>query len=93
MYVCMYVYPQTVQCNSMLVYVYPERLQNTILCLRMYVRHACATIVQFSGQTVPRGQLQPQTTVWPVWPISYARTQLQAFQVLAPLTAHHVQFQ
>ena len=36
----MYVYPQLVQCNSMLVYVYPQPLRNTILCSRMYVHHA-----------------------------------------------------
>ena len=48
MYVCMYVYPQLAQCNSMLVHVYPQHLHNTILCLRVYVHHAlcnaCATM-------------------------------------------------
>ena len=37
----------------MLVYVYLQHLCNAILCSRMYVRRACATIVQFSGQNVP----------------------------------------
>ena len=36
----------------------------------------------------PRERLQPRTTAWPVWPVSYGRTQPQAFQVPAPLTAH-----
>ena len=76
-----------------LVYVYPQRLCNTILCSRMYVRHACATIVQFSGQNVLQGRLRPRTTAWPVWPVSYGRTQPQAFQVLAPLTAHRIRCQ
>ena len=57
MYVCMYVYLQIAQCNSMLVYVYPQRLHNTILCSRMYIRHACTTIAQFSNQNVPPGTI------------------------------------
>ena len=64
-YVRMYVYLQIAQCNSMLVYVYPQCLCNTILCSCMYVRHVCTTIVQFSGQNVPRGWFRPQTTAWP----------------------------
>ena len=58
-----YVYPQLVQCNSMLVYVYPQHLYNTILCSHMYIHHACATIAQFSGQNVSLGRLWPRTTV------------------------------
>ena len=64
----MYVYPQLAQCNSMLVYVYLQRLRNTILCSRMYICHACTTIVRFSYQNVPRGRLRPWTTAWPAWP-------------------------
>ena len=43
----------------MLVYVDPQRLRNTILCSRTYVRHACATIAQFSGQNVPGDDYGP----------------------------------
>ena len=57
MYVCMYVYLQIAQCNFMLVYVYLQRLRNTILCSRMCVRHACATIAQLSGQNVSPGMI------------------------------------
>ena len=53
----MYVYPQLAQCNSMLVYVYLQRLRNTILCSRMYICHACTTIVRFSCQNVPLGTI------------------------------------
>ena len=58
-WVCMYVYPQLAQCNLMLVYVYPQRLCNTILCSRMYICHACTTIVQFSCQNVSPGTNTP----------------------------------
>ena len=57
--VCMYSYPLLAQGNSMLVNVYSQRLRNTILCSRMYVRHVCATIAQFSGQNVPPGTIMP----------------------------------
>ena len=39
-----------------------------------------------------RGRLRPWTTAWPVWPVSYGRTQPQAF-VPALLTAHRIRFQ
>ena len=92
MYVCMYVYLQIVQCNSMLVYVYLHCLRNTILCSCMYIRHAY-TITQLLHNSVakmcPRGRLRPWTTAWPVWPVSYGRTQPQAFQVPAPLITYN----
>ena len=44
MYVCMYVYPQLAQCNSMLVCVCPSRF--------------CTMLAQQWGQNVPRGWLR-----------------------------------
>ena len=35
-WVCMYVYPQLAQCNSMFVYVYLQRLCNTIFIYFIY---------------------------------------------------------
>ena len=74
----MFVYLQLMQCNSMLVYVYPQRLCN------------CCAI---SGQNVSPGTIMAKTTAWPVWLVSYGRTQPQAFQVPAPHTVHGIQFQ
>ena len=37
------------------MYVYPQRLCNPILCLCMYIRHACAMLVQQRDQNVPWG--------------------------------------
>ena len=55
MWVCMYVYSQLAQGNSMLVYVYLQCLHDTILCSCMYIHHACAMFLQQRGQNVPRG--------------------------------------
>ena len=78
-YACVCIFATLVQYNPMLV------------CVCMSV-----TFVQLLGNSVAkmcRGRLRPRTTAWPVWPVSYGRTQPQAYQVSAPLTAHRVRFQ
>ena len=52
------------QYNPMLAYVCLSRLCN--YCTILWPK--CA-----------QGQLRPWTTAWPVWPVSYGRTQPQAF--------------
>ena len=85
-WVCMYVYPQIVQCNSILVYVYLQHLHNTILCSpRMYVRHACATIAQFSGQNVPGTIMTPDYCLACVASILWKNT---TTSVSSPCPAH-----
>ena len=74
------------------MYISPQRLCSTILCYRMYFQHACRIIAQFSGRNVSPGMITVWTAAWPVWPVFYGRTQLQAFQVPAPLTAHRVRY-
>ena len=74
------------------VCMYICRLRNAILRLCMYILNTCAIqsyahvcmsvmLAQLLHNSVakmcPRGRLQPQTTAWPVWPVSYGRTQPQ----------------
>ena len=91
------------------VCMYIRRLRNAILCLRMYIRNACAiqsyacvcmsvTLAQLLCNSVakmcPGDDYGPGLLPGrPVWPVSYGGTQPQAYQVSASLTADRLRFQ
>ena len=63
MYVCMYLYAQIAQCNTILVYVYQKTLAQYDPMLACVYPSACATIAQFNGQTVPSGTVRVKKSI------------------------------